>query len=75
MEALCLAVPGTITSIDGKYGVIDYGGVSRRAELMLVPQAVIGDKVLVHAGFAISVLDEKAAEEIFRAVEETKLYE
>lgn len=45
-----------------------------RAELMLVPEAAVGDKVLVHAGFVISVLDEKSAKKIMRAVEETKFY-
>lgn len=71
---MCLAIPGTIASIDGKTGMVDYGGVLRRAELMLVPGAAVGDKVLVHASFAIAKLDEKAAEEIFGAVAETRLY-
>lgn len=72
---MCLAIPGTIISIEGKLGTVDYGGVRRRAELLLVPEAAVGDKVLVHAGFAISILDERAAEEIMGAVKATKLYE
>lgn len=71
---MCLATAGTIVSIDGKFGTIDYGGVMHRAELMLVPEAAVGDKVLVHAGFVISVLDEKSAKKIMRAVEEAKFY-
>jgi hydrogenase expression/formation protein HypC len=54
--------------------MVDYGGVARKAELMLVPGASVGDKVLVHAGFAISILDERAAEEMLSAIRETKLY-
>ena len=71
---MCLAIPGTIESIDGTTGMNDYGGVSRKAELSLVPQARVGDRVIVHAGFAIAVLDEKAADEILRAVRETRVY-
>ena len=71
---MCLAIPGTIASIDGKAGMIDYGGVSARAELMLVPEAKVGDKVIVHAGFAIAILDECAAAEMQRAIEETRFH-
>ncbi len=62
---MCLAIPGKITKLDQKKqsAVIDYGsGTTRKANVSLV-QVKIGDYVLVHAGFAIQVLDEKEAKE------------
>jgi hydrogenase expression/formation protein HypC len=44
-------------------GLVELGGVSRQVSLMLTPEARVGDYVLVHTGFAISVLDEKEAQE------------
>lgn len=71
---MCLAVPGTLIDIVGGEGVIDYGGVTKRAELLLAPEAKVGDRVLVHAGFVIAVLDEKAGDELLKLVAETKAY-
>ena len=62
---MCLAIPGRILDIDEKkeYATIDYGdGTKRRVNISLV-DVDIGDYVLVHAGFAIQVLDEKEANE------------
>jgi hydrogenase expression/formation protein HypC len=60
---VCLAVPMRIVSIADGTATIEAGGLTQRASLMLVPQAAVGDFVLVHAGFAITVLDpEEAAE-------------
>jgi len=60
---MCLAVPARITRIDGKTAKVDFGGVTREADLTLVPEAGKGDYVLVHAGFAIQRLDEQEAQE------------
>ncbi len=60
---MCLAVPGRIAEIDGATARVDFGGVTRDASLTLVPEASVGDYVLVHAGFAIEVLDENEAAE------------
>jgi hydrogenase expression/formation protein HypC len=60
---MCLAVPGRIVEIEGTKARIDFGGVTRDADLTLVPDASTGDYVLVHAGFAIERLDESEAEE------------
>lgn len=60
---MCLAIPGKITEIDKnkEYATIDYGdGTKRKANVSLV-DVKIGEYVLVHAGFAIQVLDEKEA--------------
>lgn len=67
---MCLAVPGKIVSIQGsdpvfKSGRIDFGGVVREASLACVPEARVGDYVLVHAGMAISIVDQDEADQIF----------
>lgn len=61
---MCLAVPGTIQSIEeGGRAVVDMLGVTREASLRLVPDAQVGDYVLVHAGFGIQVIDPEEARE------------
>jgi hydrogenase expression/formation protein HypC len=60
---VCLAVPMRIVSIDDGVATIEAGGITQRAGLMLVPEAAIGDFVLVHAGYAITVLDADEAAE------------
>lgn len=68
---MCLAIPGTITKIQDGEATVDYGGVSKCADLSLMEKAVLGDIVLVHAGFVIQILDKKAGEELQRLVKET----
>jgi hydrogenase expression/formation protein HypC len=63
---MCIAVPGQIKSITGGdpmelRGVVDFGGVEREIMLSFAPEAKIGDWVLVHAGFAITIIDEDSA--------------
>lgn len=67
---MCLAVPGRILSIDGddpilRAGRVDFAGVVKRVNLSYVPEAVVGDYVLVHVGFAISTVDEAEARQVF----------
>ena len=59
---MCLAVPSKITEIRDTVGVVDVDGVTREASLMLLDDVKIGDYVIVHAGFAISKVDQKSAE-------------
>ncbi len=68
---MCLAIPGTITDIQGSQADIDYGGVSKQASIRLAENAKVGDIVLVHAGFVIQILDKDDGEELDRLVEET----
>lgn len=58
---MCLAVPAKITSIKNSLATVTLDGVSRAASLMLLPQAKVGDFVLVHAGFALEIVDEHLA--------------
>lgn len=59
---MCLAVPMQIINIDGETMVAEIDGVRREASLMMLDEKVeVGDYVLIHAGFAISRLDEKEA--------------
>jgi hydrogenase expression/formation protein HypC len=62
---VCLAIPGKILEIDKKsnHALVDYGdGTKRRANISLV-DVKVGDYVIVHAGFAIQILDEQEAQE------------
>lgn len=69
---MCLAVPGRVMEIQGegelRMARVDFSGVSRQACLACTPEARVGDYVLVHVGFALSVLDEAAARETLDAL-------
>jgi len=72
---MCLAVPGEVLSISGaealmRTGRVDFGGIIKEISLAYTPEAEIGDYVLVHVGFAISVIDETEAGRIFAHLEE-----
>lgn len=61
---MCLAVPGRVLNIEEgqlRMATVSFGGVTKSISLALVPEAVVGDYVIVHVGFAISKLDEEAA--------------
>lgn len=61
---MCLAVPGQVTTIANdalRTGTVNFSGVIRTVSLAMVPEAKVGDYVIVHVGFAISRLDEAAA--------------
>ncbi|KON29456.1 hypothetical protein AC477_05895 [miscellaneous Crenarchaeota group-1 archaeon SG8-32-1] len=60
---MCLAIPAKVLELNGNVAKVDFGqGVAREVNIMLV-EAKVGDYVLVHAGYAIEKLDQKAAEE------------
>lgn len=67
---MCLAIPGKVVSITGddplaRMGRIDFSGVIKQASLAYVPEANIGDYVIVHVGFALSKVDEAEAQKVF----------
>ena len=69
-EAMCLAVPVRIVSIDGDEAETEIAGVRRRVSIFLTPEAKLGDYVLLHTGYAIGVIDEAEAEETLKLLEE-----
>ncbi len=67
---MCLAVPGKIVSIQGddpllRTGRVDFSGIVKQVNLAYVPDARVGDYVLVHVGFAINTIDEAEAHQVF----------
>jgi hydrogenase expression/formation protein HypC len=72
---MCLAVPGKITSISGedplmRTGKVDFGGILKEVSLAFVPEAQLGDYVIVHVGFALSRVDEAEALQVFEYLRE-----
>jgi len=73
---MCLAVPGQIVSILNeaeaslRRATVDFGGVRKDVSLAFTPEAAVGDYVLVHVGFALSVVDEAEAQKIFEMFRE-----
>ena len=67
---MCLAIPGKIERITGddplsRMGKINFGGILKEASLAYVPEAKVGDYVIVHVGFALSRVDEAEAHKVF----------
>jgi hydrogenase expression/formation protein HypC len=67
---MCLAVPALIKSINGQQAVADIEGVTRDISLQLTPEAKVGDYVLLHTGYAISIIDADEAEETLKLLRE-----
>ena len=70
---MCLAVPGRILSIAGddpltRLGRVDFGGIVKEINLAFVPEAAVGDHVLVHVGFAITVIDAAETARVLAAL-------
>lgn len=68
---MCLAIPGKVTAITGqldetfRIGKVSFGGIQKEINLSMVPEAKVGDYVLVHVGVAISIIDEEEAKTTF----------
>jgi hydrogenase expression/formation protein HypC len=67
---MCVAIPAKIKSIEGSMAKVEVGGISRPVSLQLTPEARKDDYVLVHAGFAIHVIDEQEARETLELFKE-----
>jgi hydrogenase expression/formation protein HypC len=70
---MCLAVPGKLISISGedlnRTGKVSFGGITKEVSLAYVPEAQVGDYVIVHVGFALSRVDEAEAQRVFEYLE------
>ncbi|MBR1973830.1 MAG: HypC/HybG/HupF family hydrogenase formation chaperone [Candidatus Methanomethylophilaceae archaeon] len=62
---MCLAIPGKVVSINGDNADIDFGGVIKQTNVSMV-EAKVGDWVVIHAGFAIEIMDDEEAEETLK---------
>lgn len=71
---MCLAVPGKVMDVSGedldRSGRVSFGGVIKDVSLAYVPEAQVGDFVIVHVGFALSKVDEAEARRVFEVLEE-----
>ncbi len=72
---MCLAIPGRVSSVSGddpltRVGRVDFGGIVKEINLAFVPEAIVGNYVLVHVGFAITVIDEAEAQRVFAHLRE-----
>ncbi len=73
---MCLAIPGKLEAISGqlddtfRMGRVSFGGVIKEVNLSMVPEANVGDYVLVHVGLAISVVDEEEAKKTFHYLQQ-----
>jgi hydrogenase expression/formation protein HypC len=71
---MCLAIPGKLTAITGqlddtfRVGKVSFGGIIREVNLSMVPEAQVGDYVLVHVGVAIGTIDEEEAHKTFEYI-------
>ena len=71
---MCLAVPGKVVEVAGeafeRTGKVDFGGVYKEVNLAYVPEAEVGNYVLVHVGFALTVVQEEEAQKVFEYLKE-----
>lgn len=71
---MCLAVPGKIMEIVDSLAKVDINGIKREVSLMLLPEAQIGNFVLIHAGFAMQIIDEEEAQKTIELFKELERY-
>ncbi len=67
---MCLGIPGRVEEVNGEEAVVSFGGTRRRVRLDLVDNVSVGEYIIVHAGFAIQVLDQETALEMLDALRE-----
>ena len=72
---MCLAVPGRVVSIEGedpafRQGVVDFAGIRKTVNLAYTPEVEVGQYVVVHVGFALSVVDEAEAQRVLETYRE-----
>jgi hydrogenase expression/formation protein HypC len=76
---MCLAIPGKIVTSEVNNGIrvgrVQFGGITREACLDFVPEAAVGDYVIVHVGFAISRVDREEAERTYELLQQMDLLE
>ncbi|MBA7690053.1 hypothetical protein ES703_98576 [subsurface metagenome] len=71
---MCLAIPARIVELEGDKAVVDAMGNRWKARTTLLAEAKLGDLVLIHAGFAISLVDEEEAKETWQLIAEINAF-
>jgi len=71
---MCLAIPAQIEEMKDSWGTVALAGSRTRACLALVPEAKVGDWVLIHAGYAITVVDPEEARQTFQLLAELEAH-
>ena len=72
---MCLAIPARIVELEGDRAVVDAMGNRWKAKTTLLPDAKLGDLILIHAGFAISLVDEEEAKKTWQLIAEISEFE
>ncbi len=67
---MCIGIPAKVIELSGDKGKVDYQGVVRETSFIMLPEARVGDYVILHAGFAIKLLSEEDAKETLKMIEE-----
>ncbi|MEM2087404.1 MAG: HypC/HybG/HupF family hydrogenase formation chaperone [Thermoproteota archaeon] len=67
---MCLGIPGKIEEVKGAEAIVSFGGTRRSVRLDLLDDASVGDYVIVHAGFAIEILDQETALQMLNTLRE-----
>jgi len=67
---MCLAIPAKVVALDGPLATVEIGGVRKSASVHLLDDVRLGDYVIMHAGFALSRLQEDEAQETLRLLEQ-----
>jgi hydrogenase expression/formation protein HypC len=67
---MCLGIPMRVKSLEGNFAQVESGRLLRSVNIQLLPHVKIGDYVIVHAGFAIQIVDAKRAKETLRIIRE-----
>lgn len=70
---MCLAIPVQVRSIEGNEAEVEFGGNRQTISIVLTPEVKVGEYVLLHTGYAISVVDEEEAQETIKLFEELAL--
>ncbi|MEM3382915.1 MAG: HypC/HybG/HupF family hydrogenase formation chaperone [Nitrososphaerales archaeon] len=68
---MCLGVPGRLVKVTGTKGIVSFGGAKREVDLSLIEKPIVGDYVIVHAGFAIGKIDKNEAKKTIKILKET----
>lgn len=66
---MCLAIPSRVNALEGRKAEVTVAGITRIVDMTLLPEAKVGDYVLVHTGYAITCIDEAEAQETLQLLE------